>query len=169
MENSKPAPIILGKDEGQGLSVMGGTYKILISGKQTNGALAVIDMLIPPNGGPGPHAHAEFIESFYVIGGEVEVSSEAGKYTAAAGAFVAIPKGGIVHGFKNKSDAVAHLLCIVAPAGLEEMFEETGTPVALGEFLPPPQMTDPEVAGKIMAIAEKYGQKLYPPDYLDKQ
>lgn len=58
MENLKPAPITLGPQAGQSVSVVGDTYRILISGKETNGAFATIDMLIPPNGGPGPHAHA---------------------------------------------------------------------------------------------------------------
>ena len=72
-----------------------------------------------------------------------------------------------MHGFKNKSDKIAHLICMVVPAGLEEMFLEMGQPVKSGEFLPPPPM-DPETAKKMTAIAEKYGQKLFPPDYLDK-
>jgi hypothetical protein len=58
------------------------------------------------------------------------------------------------------------MLCTVVPAGLEEFFIEIGEPVAAGEFLPPPPM-DPESIKKIQAIAEKHGQILYPPDYLD--
>ena len=54
---------------------------------------------------------------------------------------------------------------MVMPAGMEKMFVEIGRPIEPGTFLPPPEMT-PELAGKFMAIAEKYGQKLYPPDYL---
>ena len=58
MENVKYAPITVGSQEGQSLSVVGDTYRILMTGKQTGGEFAVIDMLIPPEGGPGPHAHA---------------------------------------------------------------------------------------------------------------
>nr|WP_294950015.1 cupin domain-containing protein [uncultured Mucilaginibacter sp.] len=165
MENEKQAPKTLGADQGDTVSMMGGNYRILVSGKETGGAFATIDMLVPPGGGPGPHAHAQFEESFYIVDGEVEVKSEAGTYTATKGAFISIPKGGIVHGFKNKSDKMAQLLCTVVPAGLEEMFLEMGTPVAAGQFLPPPAM-DADTAKKMAAIAEKHGQKLYPPDYL---
>jgi quercetin dioxygenase-like cupin family protein len=165
MENSKPAPVAIGANEGQSLSVAGGNYRILVSGKETDGAFATIDMLIPPGSGPGPHAHPDFQESFYVLDGEVEVKSEAGTYIAKKGAFVSIPKGGIVHCFKNKTDTLAHLLCMVVPSGLEEMFLEIGKPVETGTFLPPPPM-DPEGLKKIQALAEKYGQKLYPPDFL---
>lgn len=165
MENSKPAPITLGPQAGQSVSVVGDTYRILISGKETNGAFATIDMLIPPNGGPGPHAHANMQESFYVIDGEIEVKSEAGSYTAGKSSFVVIPKGGIVHQFKNKTDKTAHLLCVVVPSGLEEMFIKIGKPVSTGTFLPPPAM-NPEEGKKLQAIAEKHGQKVYPPDFL---
>lgn len=165
MENSKPAPMTLGADEGQNISVVGDTYRILASGKQTGGAFATIDMLVPPGGGPGPHSHPDFQETFYVIEGEVEVKSETSAYIAKKGSYVVIPKGGIVHCFKNKSDTLAHLLCTVVPAGLEEMFIAIGIPVEPGRFLPPPQM-DPESIGKLVKVAEQYGQKVYPPDFL---
>jgi quercetin dioxygenase-like cupin family protein len=165
MKELKAAPLTIGPDNGQNLSVVGDNYRILVSGKQTGGAFATIDMLIPPGGGPGPHAHPDFQESFYVIDGEIEVKSESGTYTAKKGSFVSIPKGGIVHCFKNKTDQMAHLLCMVVPSGLEEFFMEIGKPVAIGEFLPPPPM-DEEAMKKILPIVEKYGQKLFPPDYL---
>ena len=165
MENSKTAPITKGPQDGQNLSVVGDTYRILITGKETGGTYAAIDMLIPPNGGPGPHSHANFQESFYVIDGEIEVRSEVSTYIAKKGSFVNIPKGGIVHCFKNKTEQTAHLLCVVVPSGLEEFFMEIGKPVAIGSFLAPPPM-DEEAMKKILPIVEKYGQKLFPPDYL---
>ena len=167
MENSKQAPITIGAQGGQSISVVGDTYRVLISGKQTGNAFATIDMLIPPNGGPGPHAHADFQESFFVTEGEVEVKSEAGTYIATAGCYVVIPKGGIVHCFKNRTDNVARLLCMVDPSGLEEFFLEIGKPVAFGTFMPP--VTDPESMKKVQTAAEKYGQQIFPPDYLDNK
>jgi quercetin dioxygenase-like cupin family protein len=166
MENQKKRPITLGPEDGASISVVGGTYRILISGQDTGGAFATIDMLIPPGGGPGPHAHADFAESFYVIEGEVEVKSEFGTYVASKGAFINIPKGGVVHCFKNKTEQTAQLLCTVVPAGLEAFFEEIGQPVGFGQFLPPPPMDEATVK-KLQAIAEKYGQKVFPPNYLD--
>ncbi|AMR32941.1 cupin [Mucilaginibacter sp. PAMC 26640] len=165
MENNHLNPIAVAVNEGDALSVMGGTYRILISGKDTGGAFAIIDMLIPPGSGPGPHAHPDFQESFYVVQGEVEVKTEISTYIARQDAFVSIPKGGMIHCFKNKTGKVARLLCTVVPAGLEEMFLEIGKPVGNGEFLPPPIMTA-ETAKNMNAIAEKYGQKLYAPDFL---
>jgi hypothetical protein len=46
--------------EGPSVSVVGDAYRIVIGSEQTNGVYALIDMLIPPKGGPGPHSHANF-------------------------------------------------------------------------------------------------------------
>ncbi|MVM28485.1 cupin domain-containing protein [Spirosoma sp. HMF4905] len=164
MENHKK-PFTVGPEEGKSVSVVGDTYRILIGGKDTAGAFATIDMLIPPGGGPGPHAHANFDESFYVIEGEIEVKSEFGNYIATKGSFITIPKGGVVHGFTNKTQQTAHLLCTVVPAGLETFFEEIGHPVAVGQFLPPPHFDEATIK-QLQATAEKYGQQVFPPDYL---
>jgi quercetin dioxygenase-like cupin family protein len=165
MNNLKAAPITIDPTGGEILSVAGGNYRILVSGKQTNGDFSTIEMLVPSQNGPGPHSHANFHETFYILEGEVKVYSEAGSYTARQGSYVVIPKGGIVHYFKNESDKLAKLLCTVVPAGLEEFFEELGEPVTVGNFLPAPAM-DPESLHKVQAIAQKHGQTLYPPDFL---
>ena len=151
--------------QGQSLSVVGDTYRILISGEQTNGAYAVIDMLVPPGGGPGPHAHKDIQEMFYVVEGEIDFKMEGGSYTAGKGSFVDIPLDGAVHSFKNTTDKVAHLLCTVVPAGLEKFFQEIGKRVEANKFLSPMPPTAEEL-NKLKSIAEKYGQELYPPDFL---
>ncbi|MFD1875489.1 cupin domain-containing protein [Hymenobacter bucti] len=152
---------------GPDVSVVGDTYRIVTSGAQSDGAYAIIDMLVPPGGGPGPHAHALIQESFYVIDGEVVVRSETQTYTARKGALVEIPKGGAIHSFSNESTTVAHLLCVVVPAGLDEFFTEIGQPVAAGQFLPKPELS-PDSLKKIQAIAAQHGQEVFPPDYLTK-
>jgi len=157
--------ITVDNEQGKSLSVVGDTYRILISGEQTKGNYAVIDMLIPPGGGPGPHAHKDIQEMFYVIEGEIDFKKEGGGYIANKGSFVNIPFGGAVHSFKNTTDKVAHLLCTVVPAGLDSFFQEIGKPVETGKFLAPPTLGTEEL-DKLKSLAEKYGQQLYPPDYL---
>ncbi|MDR7372825.1 cupin domain-containing protein [Flavobacterium aquidurense] len=119
-------------------------------------------MSVPPGAGPNPHAHADFTETFFVLEGEVSFKSQLGSYVAKKGSFVNIPKGGIVHGFKNLSDHPAKLLCTVTPAGLDDLFEE------MAEFMETALSNkESEMKEKIMAIFEKYGQQMFPPDYLD--
>ena len=160
--------ITINPGAGETLSVAGGAYRILLSGAQTNGNCAIIDMMVPPHSGPGPHAHKDIQESFYVLDGEIVIRSETQTYTARKGAFVNIPFGGAVHNFKNESAEMAHLLCIVTPAGMDEMFREIGKPVAPGTFLPPPPPPTPEVMAQMKVIGEKYGQEFFSPDYFKK-
>ncbi|MEJ7663752.1 MAG: hypothetical protein WKG07_31585 [Hymenobacter sp.] len=99
--------------------------------------------------------------------GEVVFRSETQTYTARQGAFVDIPKGGAIHSFTNESGAMAHLLCVVVPAGLEKLFEEIGQPVVLGQFLPRQEPT-PAQQQQLQAAAERHGQEVFPPDYFQK-
>ncbi|UKT63071.1 cupin domain-containing protein [Pedobacter mucosus] len=157
----------INSEDGKSISVAGNTYKIIISGKETNGEYAVIDMLVPSFCGPGPHAHPEIQEAFYILDGEIEFVTEEGKINAKKGTFINIPKGGLIHQFKNLKKNLAHMLCIVTPAGMEEMFEEIGTPVEANEFLPQTEMNE-QMMEKLKAVGEKFGQKFYPKDYLQK-
>jgi quercetin dioxygenase-like cupin family protein len=168
MENQINVLTAVPADKGQLLSVAGGVYRIIISGKETGGAYAAIEMLVPAGSGPNPHAHPDIQESFYVLEGEIEVKTEAHTYTARKGAFINIPFGGLVHCFKNKTGGLAKLLCTVVPSGLEEFFMAVGKPIDSITFLPPPVM-DTEGMKRVKSIAEKYGQILYPPDYLDQK
>ena len=166
MENINNSLTAVAAQEGPSVSVVGDTYRIVIGSEQTNGAYALIDMLIPPKGGPPPHLHVTFQEAYYIIDGEIEMVTKGKKYTATKDSYVNIPFNGPIHKFTNQTDKTAHILCLITPAGMENMFKEIGKQVAANTFLPPPQMT-PEEQKRVQGIAEKYGQKLYPLDYLD--
>jgi quercetin dioxygenase-like cupin family protein len=72
------------------ISVAGGTYTILVTGKDTGGRYCLIDMLIPPGGGPPPHRH-DFEEMFTILDGEIEFSFRGEPRRAAAGSTVNVP------------------------------------------------------------------------------
>jgi quercetin dioxygenase-like cupin family protein len=156
---------IINKAEGALLGIAGGNYRIVISGEQTNGHYAVIEMTVPPKGGPPPHAHPDTQEMFYVLEGEVEFKTEAGKQIVTKDGFVNIPLGGAIHCFKNNTEHFARLLCTVVPAGLDNLFREIGVPVQPGEIVPVPELTE-ERKAFLKQLDEKYNQKTYPPDFL---
>ncbi|MBC8154118.1 MAG: cupin domain-containing protein [Bacteroidetes bacterium] len=168
MENPMNQLFTTAPQEGPTVSVVGDTYRLVVTGKQTGGDYAMIDMLVPPGGGPGPHEHAAFHETYYILDGEVLFQFEDKSMTARKGQLVSIPKGGGVHGFKNVSIANARMICTVVPSGLDEFFMEIGKPVAPDALLPHPPPMGPDEQKRMQAIAERYGQKLYPPDYFDK-
>ncbi|MCO4291373.1 cupin domain-containing protein [Solitalea sp. MAHUQ-68] len=153
MEKSDPIISRISTTDGEELSVAKGKYRILIGGEQTNGSYAVIEMRVPPNGGPAPHSHNQIQESFYVAEGEIEFSTESGKLLAGKGDFINIPLDGGAHAFKNISDTDALLICTVIPAGLDSMFKEIS------------KVASPEDARSIGE--KKYGIRFYPPNFLD--
>ena len=62
------------------IGLVGDTYTILVAGKDTQGRYCLIDMHIPPGGGPPPHRH-DFEEMFSVLEGEIEASFRGKKTT----------------------------------------------------------------------------------------
>ncbi|MEA3163432.1 MAG: hypothetical protein QOE88_1250, partial [Verrucomicrobiota bacterium] len=52
------------------IGLVGDTYTILPSGQDTGGRYCLVDMHIPPGGGPPPHRH-DFEESFTILEGEI--------------------------------------------------------------------------------------------------
>jgi quercetin dioxygenase-like cupin family protein len=115
VENTNNSLTAVAPHGGYSLSVVGYTYRIIIGSEQTNGAYALIDMLIPPKGGPGPHSHATFQEAFYVLDGEIRVITKEKTYTVTKGSYVNIPFNGPVHKFTNRTDKTAHFLCLTTP------------------------------------------------------
>ena len=124
---------------------------------------AVIEMTVPPVAGANPNAHPTINESFYVLEGAVTFQSEARSYVATKGALVNIPEGGFVHGFKNKTDAPAKLLCTVLPAGLDDLFMD-----AVNYLDANKNDSENDKKEKLAAIAEKYGSILYPLNYFEQ-
>ncbi|HEY1984998.1 MAG TPA: cupin domain-containing protein [Terracidiphilus sp.] len=142
------------------IGLVGDAYTILVSGKQTNGRLCVIDMHIPPGGGPGPHRH-DFEETFVLLEGEIEATFRGVKSTVRAGQTINIPSNA-PHRFHNVSSRPAHLICICSPAGIEDFFMEVGVPLDARDT-PPPQLDQTQMAeflAKATALAPKYRTEL---------
>ena len=142
------------------VSIVGGTYTVLVSGEQTGGRYCLIDMLIPPGGGPPPHRH-DFEEMFTVIDGEIELMFRGQPSRAAAGSTVNIPANA-PHAFRNDSNRPARMLCMCTPAGQEELFLAVGDLVA-SRTAPPPSLSQAEQAERMArakALSAKYRTEL---------
>src|ERR1700691_4509939 len=117
------------------IGLVGDTYTILLTGKETAGQFCLIDMHVPPGGGPPAHRH-DFEETFSVLEGEIEATFRGTKVVVRAGETIHIP-GNAPHQFRNASAKSARLLCICSPAGQEEFFLEVGVPVPTRTTAPP--------------------------------
>jgi quercetin dioxygenase-like cupin family protein len=144
----------------QHLGVVGDTYTILLSGTDTAGRFTLIDMYVPPGGGPPPHRH-DFEETFILLDGELQATFRGEKRIVRAGETIHIPANA-PHQFHNASSAPVRMLCICSPAGQEEFFKELGTPVGTRTTLPPKVDAAQEAAfiKKAIGLAPKYRTEL---------
>lgn len=145
------------------VSVAGDTYTLLVTGAETASRYCLIDMHVPPGGGPPPHRH-DFEEMFTVLDGELEVTFRGELVRAGAGTTVNIPANA-PHSFTNASDVPVRMLCLCAPAGQDEFFLAVGDLVA-SRTAPPPELSDEEQAERrqrAVALAPAYRTELLGP------
>ncbi len=96
----------------------------LASGKITRGLFGLYRWEIAAtSGGPGPHFHRTFTESFYVLSGRLGLYDGRRWVDAGPGDFLHVPEGGL-HGFRNESDEPAALLIHFAPGAPREAYFE---------------------------------------------
>jgi mannose-6-phosphate isomerase-like protein (cupin superfamily) len=156
--SAKPAAIQQ-PHEGRTLGVVGDTYRFLATGEDTAGMYAMWEAIVPPEGGPPPHIHSREEESFIVLEGEMTFYIGDERHVATPGCFARVPIG-TLHRFKNESGKIAKMIITIVPAGLEQMFFETGEPLEPGGSAKPPSREEIE---RLLAAAPKYGVQIFPP------
>ncbi|MDP8979385.1 MAG: cupin domain-containing protein [Acidobacteriota bacterium] len=142
------------------LGVVGDTYTILLKGNDTGGHFCLIDMHVPPGGGPPPHRH-DFEETFIILEGELEATFRGQKMTVRSGDTVNIPANA-PHQFHNGSNQAVRMLCLCAPSGQENFFLEIGVPVET-RTTAPPALDSAEMetfVAKVKALAPRYRTEL---------
>ena len=145
------------------LGIVGDTYTILLTGEDTGGRYTLIDMHVPPGGGPPPHRH-DFEEMFTVLDGEVELTFRGEHMVARAGETVNVPANA-PNAFTNASGQPVRLLCLCSPAGQENFFLAVGEPVAT-RTEPPAELDQAAQAAfiaKSQALAPQYRTELLGP------
>jgi mannose-6-phosphate isomerase-like protein (cupin superfamily) len=145
------------------LSVVGDTYTVLLSGDDTGGRFTLIDMYVPPGGGPLPH-RPDYEETFVILDGRLDLTFRGTTQVAEAGTTINVPANA-PHQFRNSSDAPARLLCISAPPGQDEFFTAIGDRVP-GRTSPPPRLDQAAKAARItkaIELAPRYRSELLPP------
>jgi len=144
----------------QHVALAGDIYTLLLTGKDTANKFCLIDMQIPPGGGPAPHRH-DFEETFSVLEGECVVTFREKKVTVRAGEMANIPANA-PHFIHNESDKMAHVMCTCAPAGQDAFFLAVGTPVPSRTSKPPvlDEAAKAAMGAKAKALAADYATEL---------
>jgi quercetin dioxygenase-like cupin family protein len=144
----------LGPGEGEALWFNGGLGVLKVTGDQTEGRFAVMELLAPKGFASPLHIHRQEDEFFVVLSGEVRVQHGENVIEAVAGSLVHGPRG-VAHSFHVDSEE-ARLLLFFGPAGVEGFFREGGKQArSLG--LPP---ADEEFLDRqaLKEIASRYNQ-----------
>jgi len=135
----------------ESLSVLGDTYRLLLTGAETGGQFSFIEVLGNPGSFVPPHIHDREDEAFHIIEGQMEVTDASGTYVAGPGDSVFLPRGEM-HSFRIIGDGSARFYIHAVPAGIEVMFRE------INDATPGP----PNPATLVTLFA-RYGITVFPP------
>lgn len=124
------ALLVVGPAEGKVWNV-GGPIICKVSSEEVGGAYTILELVLPPQGGPPLHVHYREDEIFYVVAGECTVGSKEGAQAAPAGTTVIFPKG-TPHFFRNDSSMPCKVMITAVPGGLDHYFEEVSEAIAGG-------------------------------------
>lgn len=145
---------IIKHGECKNLNMLGDILTIILSKNETNGTYSILESKVYLGGGPSPHLQTREFEGFYILKGELDFIIDGKQVTTKAGTVINIPPR-VIHSFKNNTDTIVRVLVIIAPAGLEKMFE-VGTEVS-DINITKPSKTSIEEKKRLLEISKKYG------------
>ena len=149
--------VVRKRGEGDAFWMLGGLYEVKVSSEDTDGAMTIMDMLVPAGMGPPPHTHAG-AETVYVVEGQLRYQIGGETFEGGPGTLFHIPAG-IVENFEPLTQA--RVLVAYAPGGIERFFAEAGE-VAESRELPPAPEVPPDV-DRLAEIAARYGMQIQVP------
>lgn len=136
----------------------GSRARVLLSGKDSGGAVSVMEMFAPPGKSTPLHAHALEEETVIVLDGVVDVTINGVTVSAQAGHNVRLPRDS-AHRIANNGSEPARYLLVCAPAGFEAFIDDVAeahsTPVT-------PTPPGPEQIARMRAAAGRFGISLLP-------
>jgi quercetin dioxygenase-like cupin family protein len=143
---------------GKHIMISGDIDSILLAKNQTNGTYSIVEGRIYPGGGPPPHIQTREHEGFYILDGELTFYVEGKQVISKAGTMINIPPN-VIHSFKNNTDSIVRVLIIIAPAGMEKLFEEVGTEVFDINIAKTSSPSDEEKK-RLVEISKRYGVEI---------
>jgi quercetin dioxygenase-like cupin family protein len=121
----------------------GSSTRFVAPGSVTSSQFGLFEWALPAGGGgPSPHFHKTFSESFYVMTGTIGLFDGDHWISARPGDFLYVPQNG-VHAFRNDADEPASMLILFAPAPpREKYFRELAEVAESGRELSYDEWTD---------------------------
>ena len=154
-------------EEGEHWLVVTDVTTIKASGGDTSGKLLVLEVTVPPGGGPPILHRHEYSEVFLFQEGEFEISTVDENYVpnsikVGAGDAVSIPSM-VWHNFKNIGEVPGKFTVVHSPAVMEDFMREIGRQIEDPDHPPTPDgpPSDQELQ-RMMEIIGRYMEMLPP-------
>ena len=124
-------------------------------GRDTGGAISVVEHPFPVGALVPPHLHTREDEYSIVTEGEIGFRSGDREVVLGAGGYITKPRGEL-HTMWNAGTTPARMIEVISPAGFEHFFRELAEIVAAG----PPE------PAQMAELANRYGLQFGRPDWL---
>ncbi len=125
MKTVTPRLLAVRPGEGERIDLGGLGVDFKVWGKQTGGAIAVVEHPIAARRLVPTHMHTKEDELSYVLEGKIGARIGDEITEAVAGTYVFKPRN-VQHTFWNPTDEPARLIEMIVPAGFDEYFAELG-------------------------------------------
>ena len=103
------------------------SVRVLIATDLTNGAMSVMEIIMPPGTASAPHTHLGEDETFLIVEGTFTFRSEGRVEHVPAGGRLFLPRGSR-HAFANEGATAARAITVLMPGGLEEFLRAATGP-----------------------------------------
>lgn len=148
-------PLMLASTEGEAYWWTGELATIKATGAETNGHLALVEIVAPEGIEIPLHVHHREDEGFWVLEGALTFTVGESTVKAGPGDFLLGPRG-VPHAYTVDAGP-ARMLFLFAPAGFEGLIRESGIPAAHRTL--PPADVQPDMA-VLTTLARTYGVEL---------
>jgi len=159
-------------NEGDHWLVVTDVTTIKASGEDTSGKLLVLEITVPPGGGPPVLHRHEYSEVFLFQEGEFEVSTVDENYAQStirvgAGDTFSVPSM-VWHNFKNIGETPGRFTAVHSPAEMEDFIREIGQRIDDPDDPPAPDGPPSELeVQRMMEIIGRYMEML-PPEKIER-
>ena len=144
-------PTVVLPEESAHLQLYDVAFRWGVGADQTDGAVSLLEVTIPPRTLIKPHAHTREDEFSLVLAGTIGVrTGDDTVEKVPAGSWLIKPRN-VPHAMWNLADEPARILEVVMPGGLEGYFEK---------IAPILREHGPEWTARYDALAEEYGLEI---------
>jgi quercetin dioxygenase-like cupin family protein len=102
-------------------------FDVVLDGRQTGGAVALLDQAARRGDATPLHVHRDEAEIFYVLEGAITAWAAGESHELAAGAAAYLPAN-VPHAFRVDTES-ARIVTVTAPAGFADFVRRAGVPV----------------------------------------